>query len=265
MLYGLGALVLLGLFVYISYSDFSGKPVETVSPTDGPMTVESTGDMTREEDTVPQVKIKDAGGMAEDDIPLPNLIRRVTPASGTPASVAENSLREVARLKTLLKEKPESIGDWQVLGIYLKAVGDYRGAEEVWVFVTRKWPSDVVAYNNLGELYKENLKDYPKAEVFYKTAVAKRVDYIQGYVSLSDLYRHFMKEKSAEAPRILMQGLASNPESIELMVRLAKYYGDSGLDTAKAKGYYEQAIAAAEKAGESAFASRIRQEMESLK
>src|SRR3989338_9671464 len=120
---------------------------------------------------------------------LPNMSRPVVAYILIPREVEETAKKEIPRLTLELQGNPELITSWLTLGIYRKVLGDYKAAEEIWLYVTKKWPSQYIAYNNLGDLYKEYLKDYPKSEKAFKAVIAKKPDYIPGYVNLSDLYR----------------------------------------------------------------------------
>jgi tetratricopeptide (TPR) repeat protein len=255
-------LAVLGAFVY---TDMREEPVpEALVPE---ITLPSIKTDTFEEgDTTDRSnRARASTGVASNSIPIPDLSRPIQVASGIAVDIADNSIKEIQRLAKTLKENQEAIGDWQVLGIYHKAIGDYKAAEEIWQFVTKKWPSDTVAYNNLGDLYREYLKDYPKAEMSFKAAIEKDPGYISGYVNLYELYQYFLKEKAPEAPQILKEGLEKNPRSIDLMMRLARYYADTGANIAKAREYYDKAIAEATRIGENDFAEKVRNEKESLK
>jgi len=74
-----------------------------------------------------------------------------------------------------------------------------------------------------------------------------------------------LKDKQSEAPKILKQGLSSNPENIELMLRLARYYAEVGPDIATAKVYFAAAIDASNRAGKTDFAASLKAEMDTLK
>ena len=260
--YGLLAIVIVGGGVYL-YRDMQGRG-EAVS--EGSEDAQDTP----KEEKVPH----EAGG--EDIITVntgvgtlppdaPDLDRPVKALIAVNPATEENSRREITRLTAALKEDSSSMDTWLILGIYRKALGDYKAAEEIWRYVAKRWPKEVTAYNNLGDLYKDYLKDYPKAEEAFKSAIAMRVDYISGYANLSDLYRFFMKDKQSEAPKILKQGLSSNPENIELMLRLARYYAEVGPDIATAKVYFAAAIDASNRAGKTDFAASLKAEMDTLK
>lgn len=67
---------------------------------------------------------------------------------------------------------PQNFNAWMNLAILHKIGGDYRGAEAIWLYVTKKWSTSAVAFNNLADLYQNFLKDPVKAK-FYSDQAAK--------------------------------------------------------------------------------------------
>lgn len=106
--------------------------------------------------------------------------------------------------------------------IDLKNNGDYRRAEEILLRITGEWKTDFVAFNNLGDLYQNYLKDYPKAETAHKKVIALNPAFIQAYINLYDLYRLYYTEKKDQAVVILREGLKNNPKDTQLRVLLER-------------------------------------------
>lgn len=176
----------------------------------------------------------------------------------TPA-VEADARENIAKLVSFLQKDSSDHASWIALGIYRKILGDYKEAETLWLYVTHRWPTDFIAYNNLGNLYLENLKDSPKAEQYFlKTAELKPL-FTQTYLNLYNLYRYAYKGKEAEAPKALLAGLAKNPKDSNLMVALARHYVDMG-DTVSAKTYYTMAIQRAEADKKTTQAESLRKE-----
>jgi tetratricopeptide (TPR) repeat protein len=148
---------------------------------------------------------------------------------------------------------------WINLGTVRKMAGDYRGAETAWKFVTQAAPKNSIAYNNLGDLYANFLKDYPKAEQAYLTAIKYNPAEAGAYRDLSVLYAHLYKKGTTAAEDILKKGVAAAPDSVDLHVLLARYYREAGR-ASDAKVQYDAAIAAALKAGQSGVAEQLRTE-----
>lgn len=72
----------------------------------------------------------------------------------------------------LLSKNSQNFSAWMDLGVLHKIGGDYRGAEAIWLYATKQWPTSYVAFHNLGDLYQNFLKDSVKAK-FYSDQAAK--------------------------------------------------------------------------------------------
>jgi Flp pilus assembly protein TadD len=151
------------------------------------------------------------------------------------------------------------LASWINLGTVRKMAGDYTGAEQAWTFVTKAAPTNSIAYNNLGDLYANFIKNYPKAEQAYLTAIKISPNDEAPYINLYQMYTNFYKKGTSAAEDILKKGIVAVPDSTSLHVELARYYKSKG-DSADAKTQYDAAIAAANKSGQSAAASQLQVE-----
>jgi len=163
-----------------------------------------------------------------------------------------------------LKKDPKNVSEWIMLGVNRKTLGDYEGARDAWEYAKALAPADIVAWNNLGDLYHFYLKDYKKSEENWKQTIVLKTEYIQGYSGLVDLYKYSLKEKISEIPVILKKGIAKNPDAVDLQVMLAHYYQDAGLAT-EAKDAYSKAIATAERLKNATLAESIKGELAGVK
>lgn len=118
-----------------------------------------------------------------------------------------------------LTKTPSRLDLWLSLGVYRKMAGDYAGAALAWQYVADAGPASVtyIAHGNLGDLYMNFLKDYPKAEANYKAAIQIKPDFIDYYRSLFTLYRSFYKTNTTAAADIVAQGLKANPNNKDLL------------------------------------------------
>jgi hypothetical protein len=66
----------------------------------------------------------------------------------------------------LLSVNPDNFNAWMDIAILRKIGGDYRGAEEIWLYATKHWPKSVVPFQNLADLYQNFLNDPAKAKVY---------------------------------------------------------------------------------------------------
>ena len=131
---------------------------------------------------------------------------------------------DIRKYAKMAKESPEYIAAWLQTATLKKAIEDYEGARDIWVYVTIARPHEATAFLNMGDLYTNYLKDYPKAEKNYEGAIKADPKNVMGYLGLSDLYIFFYKEKTEQAEQVLKQGIAANPSDVNLTKALARLY-----------------------------------------
>jgi hypothetical protein len=148
-------------------------------------------------------------------IPKPDLNRPYTPPSNLPANVQTESKKAVAEAITQLKIDPNHLAYWLQLAIYRKGAGDYVGAEEVWLYCTKRWPTDFTAFENLGDLYANYMHNSAKAVEYWNKALALAPKDIRTYLSLATFQSINMQDKAA-AKATLEAGLKANPGNTDL-------------------------------------------------
>lgn len=131
---------------------------------------------------------------------------------------------DVVDIKKQLKESPTDFEEWLDLGLHYKMAGDFEGARQVWEYVSVKGslPTMYVALGNLGNLYLYFIKDYPKAEEYYRKAIALKPDEISYYVDMYTLYHYAYKTGTGADAAILDEGLKANPGNKDLLTRKAQ-------------------------------------------
>ena len=153
-------------------------------------------------------------------IPLPDLSRPYTPPSSVPQSVQESDQALVATAIQQLKIDPNREPYWLQLGGYRKNADDFIGAEQIYVYLATRWPSDPIAYNNLADLYGNYLHDYAKAVVNWNMLIKISPNNIGAYINLATLYRANMHDVG-NAKATLERGLQANPSSPDLKQALS--------------------------------------------
>jgi tetratricopeptide (TPR) repeat protein len=116
-----------------------------------------------------------------------------------------------------LKQDSQQLKLWLQLGTYRKMAGDYAGAAEAWDYVAAAAPSNYIAFNNLGDLYMNFTKDYPKAETNFLAVITRKPEYIDSYRNLYTLYHYLYKTNTSAASDILKEGLKINPNDPDLL------------------------------------------------
>jgi tetratricopeptide (TPR) repeat protein len=115
--------------------------------------------------------------------------------------------KSIAALQKELATQPTKRDLWLSLALNYKIAGDYKAAEEVWIYLTKTASDSHVAFANLGDLYQNFQRDYPKAEA----------SYLDVYRNLYVLYRYQYKTTTTAARDILERGLVANPRNPDLL------------------------------------------------
>ncbi|TSD04681.1 MAG: hypothetical protein Athens071412_676 [Parcubacteria group bacterium Athens0714_12] len=132
---------------------------------------------------------------------------------------------EVAKEKLLID--PENFYAWIDLGMMKKTVNDYQGAEKAWLHLSEIRPQNSTSFWDLGDLYHNFLKDYPKAEWAYKQAIENSMGEFQNanyYRGLFELYYFQYKEKKDLAKPIIEEAIKNNPDNEDLKNLWKEYY-----------------------------------------
>lgn len=164
-----------------------------------------------------------------------------------------------------LKENPADYAAWLDLAISYKTVEDYEFARDIWEYVNVAAPTQSISFQNLGDLYTNYLKDYPKAEENYLEAIKNAPNQMSAYVGLADLYHYSYKQDSSSAVDILKQGIDAIgvPQNVDLTIALAAYYKSTG-DTVRAIEQYTVAQDAARKLKNTILEQQLQTEINAL-
>lgn len=252
---GLFLLVLLGAGFFL-WRVMIGDTV-----TGGPFSVAPLNGTTTENTVSGVVKV----GSAPVGIPQPSLERAIpltSPDLDAPARLA--TIKYLNTSVENLKKNPLAYQDWVNLGLARQMLGDYAGAEEVWIFSTKLVPNESVAFENLGNLYMSYLKNGAKSESFYKKAITLNPKNTNNYRSLAELYTYHYKKDTNAVELILKEGIQKNQGAYDLAVLLARYYKEKGM-IAEAKSAYTVAANSARSAGKIDVATSIESERDELK
>ena len=157
---------------------YTRQPATTTGPT------ESTASTTQTANKAPLPKTA--------SVKAPSLDRPITISADLSADVRTAIRLNLEKIIAELKADPTQGEVWLDLGIYRKMGGDYQGAAEAWAYVAKVSGSGIsfIAYGNLGDLYMNFAKDYPKAIANYKAALAIKpdiADYKTGLTSAQQL------------------------------------------------------------------------------
>ena len=204
-------------------------------------------------------------GSAPVGVPQPSLERVIPVASpDLSATAREVTVKYLNTSVENLRKDPLAYQDWVNLGLARQMLGDYAGAEEVWVYATKLSPTTSIAFSNLGYLYMVYIKNGAKSEASYKQALTLNSKDTNSYRSLAELYTYHYKKDTSAVEIILKEGILKNPDAYDLGVLLARYYVEKGM-IAEAKTVYTAAASSARSAGKVDVATSIETERDALK
>ncbi len=145
--------------------------------------------------------------------------------------------------KTNVQANPDDFNSWMALGLVKKQVGDYKGAEQVWLKATELRPNNSISFANLADLYANFLNDYDRADAAFQTSVVNskgdfvNASFYRSYIDFLIDYRKDLKR----AEEVIMQSLQDNPENSDVFMVAAAFYRDAG-NGAKEKEYLQKAL-----------------------
>lgn len=140
-----------------------------------------------------------------------------------------------------LAEKPTSFWPLLQLSLVKKSFHDFDGSRDVLIHITKLFPTDEVAYANLGHLYWHELHDVKNAETAFLKVIEVKPSEVRIYRDLADLYRYDYSAKKGEVDDIILRGLKVNPKDAQLLGYLGLYYYEQG-EMILAINAYEQLV-----------------------
>lgn len=180
------------------------------------------------------------------------------------AEICTQVRKQQADIISTLTSKKTDFEAWVTLGTLYKMSGDYKNAAIMWEYVSAIYPKNITSFANLGDLYTNFLKDYPKAIVAYTQEIKNSPTNLDAYKSLFQIYTTTSYTGGVgAAEKVLKEGISANPKAIELRVILARYYRSLGR-TADAKAQYAAAIESAKSQSQTSLAADIQKESDSM-
>jgi len=146
-----------------------------------------------------------------ENIPKPDLNRSVVIPSSFSAKAADITKKKIQELIVSLKADPTSYENWNELATRRKMIEDYKGAEEIWIYLTKISPKNFIAYVNLGDLYGYYLHDNKKAEATFLSGVEVLPHSVELYVRTVDFYTVIMKDPE-KARNFLKASMVKYPD-----------------------------------------------------
>lgn len=144
-----------------------------------------------------------------------------------------------------IKEHPDSQLAWNDLGVTKNKFGDYKGAEEAWVYATEltKGANSPGLYLNLADLYWNKLQNFERAEWAFRSAIEYDRATVRAYRDLASMYRFSYAEKKDQAIPVLIEGIENgSPEEAAELLALAGMWAWQDGDIDNAIIYYEEYV-----------------------
>ncbi len=165
--------------------------------------------------------------------PDPNVVNSFTDQQKTQLS------DDIKKYGEMVSSQPEYASAWLQVGLLKQVIGDYIGTRDAWEYVALTRPKEQVAFKNLADLYWRYLLDNAKAEYNFKKAISLKPEDISTYIDFAEFYG--LSGKNELALSILKQGLAANPESLDLIKAIASFY-DRQKDYQQALDWWQKAL-----------------------
>jgi Tfp pilus assembly protein PilF len=200
-----------------------------------------------------------------EEAPKPSLDEPVLYAPTLTAEQKNTLAVQIADSRNTLTKNDEIFGEWVILSTYYRQAGDLRKAEAALKYAGWISPENVTSFNNLGNLYHFELKEYENAEKAFMWAIQNDPTYVISYKNLHELYAYSYKTDTNLAADALLQGLENNPNHIDLLTMLARYYAVVRDDVENAQTYYRKAQTEAERLGNTSLSAIIEEELSGLK
>ena len=102
----------------------------------------------------------------------------------------------ISKSKKLIREFPEYLVLYNLLGSAYQNTGRLKLAKEIFIRGNKIEPNNIAIMNNLANTYK-NLGDFELSENLFEKIIEKKPDYINAYINLGNLKRDLNDFKSA--------------------------------------------------------------------
>ena len=194
---------------------------------------------------------------------VPSLNREIQVSATTDEAVRAALRVKVAEAQARLTRVPYDGNAWMDLALRYHSAGDYEGAREVWEFIISMPPPNITALGNLGRLHHFELKQYEKAEQYFKQAIEANPARPEAYYELFDLYRYSYKKDTTAAVDILKEASELFPDDPGIPAGIAIYYRDHA-QPGLARTYFEKAVVLARSSGNLELVQSFNSELSNL-
>ena len=130
---------------------------------------------------------------------------------------------KIDNTKAMYEDKPDIWETWIAIGNLKVLLGDYEGAIAAYRESISLQSNNILGYRNIAEVYKNNLRDYEKAQEFYGLAIEVNPLDPESYIAKA-LIEEFQLNDIESAERAYLAGLAKTGNNFEILNRALIFY-----------------------------------------
>lgn len=129
----------------------------------------------------------------------------------------------IDRAKKTYDTLPDDWESWISVGSVRQMVFDYEGAILAYQKAQELQPVNIVAYNNIANVYHRHLQDYESAQKYYRLAIGQNVRDHELYMKLGQLQYRMMGDNT-EAEKTLKEGIVKSKGHPNALIALIVFY-----------------------------------------
>ena len=133
------------------------------------------------------------------------------------------TLEKLEKVKKFYNENPNAWEAWIEIGNFRILLEDYEGAIEAFQNSLVLQSNNILGYRNIAEVYRSNLKDYTKAEEYYRLASEVNSVNADIYIVLSRM-QYGLMDKVDEAEETIVKGINATDNNQDLLVHAIRFY-----------------------------------------
>jgi len=143
----------------------------------------------------------------------------------------------------ILRENPEDVSALITIAKIRREAGDLDGALEFYLKALEIQPTNVVALDNLANLYNHYKKEYERSAEMYLRLTENAPERVSAYQLLMYIYWNCIPEKYPDMEQILLTGIEKTSDiteyaPVDFYIMLGDFYANVE-ETNKATEYYE--------------------------
>ena len=196
---------------------------------------------------------------------VPSLTKEIAFSANLSADSRAKYSEQIEKTRALLRDGAEGSDAWLELALQYRAAGDSASAAEIWKYLTVRFPTEYIAFRNLGAYYLFEKKDYRQSEKYYRRAIEANPAIAISYKELFEMY-HSALHQDDKAEAILKEGIdrVAEEQNADLYTTLGTFYKETH-QVDKARAAFTDARTLAIKFKNAALVKALDQELANLR